>query len=101
MNELYLTPKDGVTVRDPVSGLALPATGAAKPRTAYWLRRLRDGDVSASQPPKATATSFPEAQKLAAAEAALKSAERAIETAASTAAQTAAQTATSTKGAAK
>lgn len=51
MNELYLIPSDGVTVRDPVTGLALPVTGASKPRTAYWLRRLRDGDVKEGEPP--------------------------------------------------
>lgn len=55
MNELYLIPRDGVTVRDPVSGLALPAEGAPKPQSGYWLRRLRDGDVSEGKPPKPAA----------------------------------------------
>ncbi len=32
-------------VRDPVTMQPLGADGAEVPRTAYWLRRLRDGDV--------------------------------------------------------
>jgi hypothetical protein len=52
-NQLYLIPKAGITVRDPATGQPLPAAGGNKPRTSYWLRRLRDGDVSEGEPPKA------------------------------------------------
>lgn len=52
-NELYLIPKAGVTVRDPTTGKPLATSGETKPKTSYWLRRLRDGDVSEGKPPKA------------------------------------------------
>jgi len=32
-------------VRDPDTGKPLAAEGEKKPKTSYWLRRLRDGDV--------------------------------------------------------
>ena len=32
-------------IADPQSGQYLPATGAVVPRSAFWLRRLKDGDV--------------------------------------------------------
>lgn len=47
----YIIPADGKSVRDPQSGIALPPEGAAKPKTGYWLRRLRDGDVIVKQAP--------------------------------------------------
>lgn len=55
----YLVPRDGITVRDPTSGIALPVGGAAKPQTAYWLRRLRDGDVAVKPEPKRAAVAGP------------------------------------------
>ena len=46
MDILRLKPASkNVTVRDPRTGRALAARGEDKPRTTYWLRRLRDGDV--------------------------------------------------------
>lgn len=42
---IAVRPAKGLIVRDPGTGKALPATGAQVPKTAYWLRRLRDGDV--------------------------------------------------------
>ena len=44
---------DAVTVRDPDTGRPLDAAGEVKHKTAYWLRRLRDGDVQIATPPKA------------------------------------------------
>ncbi|WP_424682918.1 DUF2635 domain-containing protein [Frateuria sp. YIM B11624] len=55
--DFYLIPKSGVTVRDPATGKPLPEAGANKPRSSYWLRRLRDGDVSEGKPPKAAKAS--------------------------------------------
>ena len=53
MDNFYLIPKDGLIVRDPLTGKPLPKEGAPKPRTAYWLRRVRDGDVTEKAPSKA------------------------------------------------
>lgn len=56
MNDLYLIPKTGVTVRDPLNGKPLATAGETKPRTSYWLRRLRAGDVVEGKAPKTAAT---------------------------------------------
>lgn len=37
-------------VRDPVTFIPLKADGENKPRSQYWLRRLRDGDVIEVKP---------------------------------------------------
>ncbi len=52
---LYLIPKPGAVVRDPVTAAPLPPEGAEKPKTGYWLRRLHDGDVTEGKAPAATA----------------------------------------------
>ncbi|EMM7986886.1 TPA: DUF2635 domain-containing protein [Morganella morganii] len=46
MTELHLKPVTGLTVRDPETMQPLAEKGERKPRTAYWLRRLKDGDVT-------------------------------------------------------
>ncbi len=51
---IFIKPAKSVKVRDPQSGEHLLDTGEAKPRTRYWLRRLKDGDVVEAQPPKST-----------------------------------------------
>lgn len=38
-------PAPGLKIRDPETGHYLPEAGQIVPRTPYWLRRLRDGDV--------------------------------------------------------
>lgn len=43
---MYVKPKDGLSVRDPVKGVALPVEGAEVQDSIFWRRRLRDGDVS-------------------------------------------------------
>ncbi|WP_314188555.1 DUF2635 domain-containing protein [Yersinia massiliensis] len=45
MTELHLKPAPGLTVRDPDSYEPLATKGEKKPRTGFWLRRLKDGDV--------------------------------------------------------
>lgn len=57
MENFFLTPKDGRNVRDPLTGKALPAQGASKPKTAYWIRRVRDGDVEVGKAPATADTS--------------------------------------------
>ncbi|EMQ4857607.1 DUF2635 domain-containing protein [Morganella sp. B601] len=49
MTELYLKPVAGLTVRDPETLQPLAEKGERKPRTTYWLRRLKDGDVTEVQ----------------------------------------------------
>lgn len=49
---LYVTPAEGLQVRDPRNAEPLPVVGAEVPRIRYWLRRLRDGDVIESKRPK-------------------------------------------------
>ena len=36
--------------QDPETGEPLPAGGLAVPRSPYWLRRLKDGDVTLATP---------------------------------------------------
>lgn len=50
---LHVIPTDGLQVRDPRTAEPLPATGAEVPRSAYWLRRLREGSVTEGKAPKA------------------------------------------------
>lgn len=42
---LHVRPIEGLRVRDPATLQHLPEDGAQVPRTPYWLRRLRMGDV--------------------------------------------------------
>jgi hypothetical protein len=42
---MFVKPKPGLVVRDPISKRPLPAEGAEVPAEGYWLRRLRSGDV--------------------------------------------------------
>ncbi|ELB3891404.1 DUF2635 domain-containing protein [Morganella morganii] len=49
MTELHLKPVPGLTVRDPETLQPLAEKGEYKPRNAYWLRRLKDGDVTEVQ----------------------------------------------------
>lgn len=42
---LFIKPRDGMKVPDPVTGKPLAKDGETKPDTAYWRRRLKDKDV--------------------------------------------------------
>ncbi len=49
---MFIKPGPGLKVRDPVTRAFLPDTGRAVSDTDFfWLRRLRDGDVVAAEPP--------------------------------------------------
>jgi len=50
---LFVKPGKGLKVVDPVTGEALPDLGAEVSHSPYWLRRLRDGDVTQASPAKA------------------------------------------------
>lgn len=40
-----IKPAPGLRLADPVTGDYLPEGGALVPRSGFWLRRLKDGDV--------------------------------------------------------
>lgn len=42
---MLLKPASGRAVRDPAKGTLLPESGAEITLTAFWRKRLRDGDV--------------------------------------------------------
>lgn len=42
---MFVRPAQGLKIRDLESGHYLPETGQSVPRTPFWLRRLKDGDV--------------------------------------------------------
>ncbi|AEJ11831.1 MULTISPECIES: DUF2635 domain-containing protein [Pseudomonas] len=46
MTRITVYPVEGRVVPDPELGGTLPAAGREVPRDAYWLRRLRAGDVT-------------------------------------------------------
>lgn len=46
---MFVAPAAGLQVRRPGTGQPLPAEGALVPRTAYWLRRLAEGDIAVRQ----------------------------------------------------
>ncbi len=50
---MYVKPVEH-TVLDPHTLAPVPAEGAEVPPTAYWLRRLRDGDLVETEAPKPT-----------------------------------------------
>lgn len=55
MTDLFIKPAPGCLVRDPRTLTPLDAEGEAKPKTPYWLRRLREGSVVKIDRPKASA----------------------------------------------
>lgn len=44
-NKIFIKPAPGLLVRDPVTARPLRPAGETKPKSSYWLRRLRDGDA--------------------------------------------------------
>ncbi len=54
MRDIYVIPKPGLIVRDPLTRNALPAEGATVNENGYWRRRLRDGDISVGTAKKRT-----------------------------------------------
>lgn len=54
MDKVFVKPAPGMKVRMPDNPREfLPADGAEVERGAFWLRRLRDGDVHEVQAPRA------------------------------------------------
>lgn len=56
MTRITVYPVAGRVVPDPELGGTLPAEGREVPRDAYWLRRLRTGDVTDKKPAVAKAS---------------------------------------------
>lgn len=63
MQKIFATPKPGLRVRKE-DGSVLAAPGESVERTAFWLRREADGDVSLTPVPAADVQ--PETEALAA-----------------------------------
>ena len=55
MQVVFLIPKKGLIVRDPMTKELLPAEGTTKALIGsegrYWRRRLKDGSVRIGEPP--------------------------------------------------
>lgn len=60
MQKIIATPKPGLRVRKE-DGSPLAEAGEAVDRTAFWLRRQADGDVTLGKLPAATAEAAPDA----------------------------------------
>lgn len=50
MRIVFVKPKTGIQVRDPITGQHLASTGEEKSLNTYWRRRLRDGDIEITKP---------------------------------------------------
>ncbi len=54
--KMFVIPESGLRVIDPATRQALPAEGADVPRSTYWLRRVREGDVKTAARTRAPAS---------------------------------------------
>lgn len=52
MSKIYIKPAPGLKVRTQ-QGSFLPEEGAEVERDSFWVRRINDGDVVETTPPKA------------------------------------------------
>ena len=50
MSMMKVYPARGRLVRHPWTGEPVPATGLTVPCSPYWMRRLRDGDLTTARP---------------------------------------------------
>lgn len=46
----FIRPSSGLRIADPKTGEYLPDEGMLMPRSGFWLRRLKEGDVIESTP---------------------------------------------------
>lgn len=47
--KIFVTPKEGVKVPNPQSGRAIDPKGEIVEKNTYWARRIKDGDVVATE----------------------------------------------------
>jgi hypothetical protein len=52
---MFIKPKPGVLVRDPISKQLLPPEGRNVEQSGFWLRRIREGGVEVVTPVPAPA----------------------------------------------
>ena len=58
---MWVKPRAGLTVRDPISMAKLPDEGReVKDGDLFWVRRIRDGDVTVEAPPATRRRSAPD-----------------------------------------
>ena len=50
----FIKPAAGLRIADPSTGEYLPEGGMLMPRSGFWLRRLKDGDVIVVEPRQAS-----------------------------------------------
>jgi hypothetical protein len=53
---MKIKPKSGLIIRDPETLEQLAIKGEDKPRSSYWLKRLKDGDVELVETNQVTAS---------------------------------------------
>lgn len=56
---MKLVPRTGMIVIDPATRKALPADGIDVEMDSYWIRRMKDGDVSQAEEQKPAAEAPP------------------------------------------
>jgi len=57
LEKIFVKPGPGMMVRDEFTKILLANEGEWKPKSTYWLRRLRFGDVVEATPPTVKKTS--------------------------------------------
>lgn len=57
--KIFVKPKDGKRVIDPVTGRALLPEGGHVEKTSYWMRRLAGGEVLLGEPKKSAPVEKP------------------------------------------
>lgn len=66
VEKIFVVPAEGMRVKDPITLRPLKPEGEEKPRTTYWVRRIRCGDCTlgkAPQAPRPEATQAPAPKK--------------------------------------
>ena len=50
---MFILPSPGLKIRDPILKTLVPSEGVEVTESPFWLRRVRDGDVTVVQPTQA------------------------------------------------
>ncbi len=57
---MYIRPREGLKIYNFEAECYLPESGTHVPRSAYWLRRLKDGDIEIIDAKPRVQTTVPE-----------------------------------------